>query len=260
MRAEWATNVSGNRISIEGITIKGLVNKAFGIDTRLIAGPSWVTDGEETFAIQAIMPSGSSKDQLAPMLRELLRERFHFSYHLVLVDRPGYVLAVGRNGPKLRRARDLDPAVCKQWEDGLGPPGSGNLCRLSEESNGQIVTTRINKQSAYGPSLWSITGRDWHEEFYRITMPTLAHYLTGRLSPVEMAGGTGPSPGPPVNVADRTGIVGEWDVTIDSTTEDGLLLSSLISSLEKQGLRLDKATVPLEQMFIDAIDRVPSEN
>src|SRR5580700_2454529 len=72
--APGAIIVSGNHVDVEGITMKGLISRAYTIDARLIVGPSWVMDGDATFAIHAIMPSGSTKDEVAPMLKALLEE------------------------------------------------------------------------------------------------------------------------------------------------------------------------------------------
>ena len=64
---------------------------------------------------------------------------------------------------------------------------------------------------------------------------------------------------PVVKVVDRTGIPGAWDVILDSTTGDATL-SFLSASLAKQGLRLERTTIPLETVVIDKLDRMPTEN
>src|ERR1035437_1756315 len=73
--ASWATEVSGRRVRIAGISMKGLINRAYGIDSRLIVGPAWVLDGDVTFELNALMPEGATKSQIPEMLQARSEER-----------------------------------------------------------------------------------------------------------------------------------------------------------------------------------------
>jgi uncharacterized protein (TIGR03435 family) len=59
---------------------------------------------------------------------------------------------------------------------------------------------------------------------------------------------------------DATGLQGEWDVVLDTDLDDGVLLPSLIASMEKQGLTLTRTTLPTEKLVIDRVDKIPTEN
>ena len=50
--------MSGLRVDTDGMTMKGLISRAYKIDSRLIVGPGWIMDGETRFAIHAVMPEG----------------------------------------------------------------------------------------------------------------------------------------------------------------------------------------------------------
>ena len=45
VRAPWGIKISGRRAHVEGILMKGLITEVIEHDTRLIVGPSWVSDG-----------------------------------------------------------------------------------------------------------------------------------------------------------------------------------------------------------------------
>jgi uncharacterized protein (TIGR03435 family) len=70
---------------------------------QLIGGPSWLDSTR--FDINARMPSGAPPQDVYPMLRHLLEERFLLKAHTESRDQPIYALVVarpGRLGPQLR--------------------------------------------------------------------------------------------------------------------------------------------------------------
>jgi uncharacterized protein (TIGR03435 family) len=93
---------------------------------------------------------------------------------------------------------------------------------------------------------------DIHYEFFRTTMANLAQSLGEEF----MNAGANQ---PVTKVVDRTGIPGAWDVILDSTSGDATM-SFLSASLAKQGLRLERTTIPLETLVIDKLDKLPTEN
>ncbi len=64
-------------------------------------------------------------------------------------------------------------------------------------------------------------------------------------------------------VEDKTGLKGNFDLRLDFAQLDATdsSLPSIFTAIEEQlGLKLDKATVPVEMFVIDHVDRVPTEN
>ena len=89
-------------------------------------------------------------------------------------------------------------------------------------------------------------------------MPLLARFLKDRLS---VGGALASGAGSLVSVVDQTGIQGEWDVELDRASGDvETALSSYVTSLKMQGLVLEKTTEPIEKLFIDHVDKVPTDN
>jgi uncharacterized protein (TIGR03435 family) len=97
----------------------------------ITGGPAWIRS--DRFAIQALAPEGSVEytfgqfmngqaPQLEIMIRNLLADRFHLAAHREMKEVPGYVLVVGKNGPKIRPATDHDvpPAPARRG----GPPSA----------------------------------------------------------------------------------------------------------------------------------------
>jgi uncharacterized protein (TIGR03435 family) len=122
-----APRVDHRRFTVS-TTLYALITWAYGFNKHggcsfvsyggLIAGgPAWIRS--ERFAIQALMPEGSSEytfgqfmngqaPQLEVMIRNLLADRFHLSVHREMKEVPGYTLIVGKNGPRIRPATDGD--------------------------------------------------------------------------------------------------------------------------------------------------------
>lgn len=248
--------ISGLRVDFQGETIMSLVSTAYAIDARLISGPDWVEKGEGRYRIGAVMPAGSGVRDVAPMIKTLLRERFHLVAHRVMAEKSGYALTVSRKGAKLREGRALDESECPtEWTGAL----RGRICRFDQFAGNVRMHTSLYKEAAYGPALWQIGAGEWHEEFYSITMPKLAALLSTRVEPPSAFHAFGPT-APYVVIVDQTTLQGEWDVVVDTDRDDGELLPSIVSSLEKQGLTLTHTTVPVEKLVIDQVDRIPTEN
>jgi uncharacterized protein (TIGR03435 family) len=89
-----------------------IINIAFDLRSMQLVhgGPEWVTRGDDRFNIEAKAddPSKTTESQLRTMLQNLLVERFALKFHRETVERPGFALVVGKNGPKLRPAKGED--------------------------------------------------------------------------------------------------------------------------------------------------------
>jgi uncharacterized protein (TIGR03435 family) len=119
--------VERNRFTVT-TTVYALMTWAYGFNNRggcsfvsygnfITGGPSWIR--KERFEIQTLMPEGSPQyttgqflDGDAPkleiMIRNLLTDRFRITVHRETKEGPGYLLVVGKNGPKIRPSTDAD--------------------------------------------------------------------------------------------------------------------------------------------------------
>ncbi|HEY4085158.1 MAG TPA: TIGR03435 family protein [Bryobacteraceae bacterium] len=250
--------ISGVHYDNYGTPLIVLIANAYRVDPRLVAGPAWLHDENTQFVIHATMPEGATRAQVPEMLRAMLEQRFHVAAHLEDGEQPGYALVVAKNGPKLKPARELDRSECPEWTESIPVDGKTSLlCRIPGEGGGSGTTLMTN--SRFGPmrntTRRTEDGFETHEEYFRIAMPVLVEALGERLSTGNPLG----VPGTIVQVADRSGIEGEWYVEVDSASRD-LALPAVNGSLERQGLRLEKMMTPVKRLVLDRVERTPTEN
>lgn len=95
--------------SAKNATVDGLIKLAYQVRDRQLEGePAWAS--EQKFDIQAIpdVPGTPNDDQVRTMLKKLLADRFHLSFHKVQRTFSVYALTVEKDSPKLVKS---DPTV-----------------------------------------------------------------------------------------------------------------------------------------------------
>ena len=135
---------------------------------------------------------------------------------------PGYVLVVAKNGPKLKKPADINRSECGDWTQAAGPNDGGNqICRKQQVTGDRTESILMMTNSAYGPWQSSTSHdagsdkRQWHDEYFRTTMPQLAEALTSKIAPgssLGLGGELGPTSPYGTSVVNGTGIDGAWDV------------------------------------------------
>jgi uncharacterized protein (TIGR03435 family) len=192
------------QFTMREVTLSFALAWALGVDqNRLAGGPDWLNDQYYEISAKPGGDTGLSYEQLRPMVQELLKERFHLSYHRETQDRKGYALVVAKGGSKLTASS-----------------GEGDFAYLFTDG------IRVHGRS----------------------VESFAHLLQLPL-------------GEPV--VNQTGLAGSFDIDLQFAPTDGgeSSLPSIFAALEEQlGLRLEKATVPVETYVIDHVDRVPTPN
>jgi uncharacterized protein (TIGR03435 family) len=110
-------------------------------------------------------------------------------------------------------------------------------------------------------------------EFYAITMPQFADYLTTQI----MSGPNRNQMKPYLQVIDRTGLDGKWHLTVERAFTDAAMSApdgpvtpmqitpstigdELTAGVKKMGLNLEKITAPLTTVAVESIDQTPTEN
>jgi uncharacterized protein (TIGR03435 family) len=82
-----------------------LLTSAFALPLDQISGPDWLMGQDVRFDIAAILPAGVTKDQANEMLLNLLKDRFHLTYHLEKKDFDLYALVVAKGRAKAEGCR-----------------------------------------------------------------------------------------------------------------------------------------------------------
>jgi len=216
-------NLHGDRYVLRQASMADMISTAYHTDpTSVQGGPSWLE--MDRFDIQAKATPGASGDDLRMMLRSLLGDRFHLVTHNGTAPMPAFILAAGKDKPKMKPASgSADPPNC----EGQPPPPN--------QPPGAIPTIVVFCRN--------------------ITMETFADRLH------EMAGGY--LTVPVVNSTGLEGAWDfelRWTPrgALDRAGADGI---SIFDAVEHQlGLSLTKQTAPRPVLIVDSVDESPTPN
>ncbi len=246
-------HIDGAMVRCTFFSIKEYITMAYNVKLHQVEGPEWL--GSERFDIAAKIPQGSPRDQVAPMLRALLTDRFHMQMHRAQKDFAVYALTVAKGGSKLKEA------------------GAEAQAAMEEAGRGPVNVSATGGRGGVSVSLpggASFSFADNHIEFKRTTMAAFVDVL-GRFMDRP--------------VVDMTGLNGIYDFRFDLSPEDfrsmqiqsaitaGVALppevrrmaenasyDSLHTALAGLGLRIESRKAPIETLVIDKIDKSPTEN
>jgi len=94
-------------ITARNVTLKRLVAEAYHLQLNQVVGPSWIEQNE--YDLDARTAGNATTEQIAPMLRNLLAERFNLKEHSEMREMRVYELVVGNSGPKIHPVGDGEP-------------------------------------------------------------------------------------------------------------------------------------------------------
>ena len=94
--------ITSQRASYRSISLRSLLMKAYGVQRFQISGPGWIDS--DRYDVVATIPEGTPVEDVPVMLQNLLIERFQMKLRRVPKSYEGYVLSVGKGGPKLTPA------------------------------------------------------------------------------------------------------------------------------------------------------------
>jgi uncharacterized protein (TIGR03435 family) len=219
---------SPERIHYVGVTLKMLMQRAYGVKPEQVAGPNWLTT--QRYSITAKVPPKTTPEECRLMLRNLLNERFQMRLHSENRSFRVYYLVVSKNGPKLK------------------PPEKLNL----GDDKQQVQKALLDDLAA---------GRARHEALEFRATDSLGVRAGTTADFVERI-----SPRLDRPVLDRTQLEGLYNFTLnwvaDGTPQPDNVPRgpSLFDALEEQlGLELKPATDQLPVFVIDAAQRTPVE-
>jgi uncharacterized protein (TIGR03435 family) len=222
-------------LSCENMTLTMLVRDAYDIAYDRIVAPDWMSQSK--FDVAARIPAGATKDQIAPMWRRLLTDRFKLAAHLESKVVAKYDLTVGPGGPKFKSAVEEAPA---NPNDQPTPPRAHGENKVN--ADGFPVLAR--------PGMIGMNGRiTLYSD--RMTIDQLAKTISGQV-------------GRPV--ADGTSLKGEYEIRLYWVAEgaggpDASSGPTIIRAVQEQlGLKLESTRGPVEYLIVDHMEKLPSEN
>jgi len=214
---------SGGRITWT-TDLSYLISYAYRLQRdRLLGVPS----SEHTYKVDAVTDPAATDDQVRLMFQAMLADRMKMTIHRVTKESDALLLSVGKKGPKIKEARPEDPPPpLPEWSKGAPVA----------DSEGNIFARVLNERGVL-----ALTAR-------RISMAQLADELQLLMKQP---------------VLDRTELPGKYyfgfryagDQAVDSDAP------SLPAALQENlGLKLEKGKGPVENLIVDHIETVPTEN
>jgi len=258
---------SPDRLTYERVLFRTLLMDAYGIQRDQIKGPDWATadatDGGALFDVSAKIPPDATKEQVAAMLQNLLKERFKLSLHREQTQVSGYELVAAKGGPRLKES--------------AGPP--------AESERNTTVKGRVNLQTQKDGFPELSPGRNMGGTFKdgTVRMRFRDYPLSDLVQQFSFALAA--------HVIDKTGLTGKYDFTLEFTLpQNGSLVgmlatmglspgqtaplnkngpnegqidsvSTVSSAMERQlGLKLEASTIAVDTLVIDRADKTPTPN
>jgi uncharacterized protein (TIGR03435 family) len=263
--------IDAARVDVGFFSLADLIRTAYRVKPYQVSGPSWL--GTDRFNIQARIPEGVSKDLVPEMLQALLAERFKLAVHREKKELPIYAMIAGKNGPKLKEAEPEPETPAAAPKDALSIGQGPNQVRVSGSLNGGRGLVMIG--DGRGGMTRMVPGQNGglRMEASKMTMVRFAEMLSRFVDRP---------------VVDMTELKGEYQVEIDISMEeirnvaringlaglpaaidpsvpikapaDGSEPTSIFTSIQQLGLKLEPRKSPAEIIVIDHVEKAPTEN
>jgi uncharacterized protein (TIGR03435 family) len=224
----------GGRYEIRMATMNDLVRIAWDVDPdKVTGGPIWVEF--DRFDVIAKVSPGTKSEELKPMLRSLLAERFKLKVHSDTKPFASYSLTTTAN-PKLKQA------------DGSGTQTG---CTMGFKAPPQL------------PGQTEMSSLTMTSSCHNATVAGFADNLRNLMITVRAFGGAQNPTNIPVT--DDTGLEGIWNfdfnLTMPTNNSGGNAEATAIDAIEKQlGLKMTAKTVSMPVISIDTAEQKPTPN
>jgi uncharacterized protein (TIGR03435 family) len=157
-RNSSSSDTDNTSLRAENVSLKQLIERAYGIADYSLSGPAWL--GDARFDIAARQAAGTPKGQMLPMLRSLLTERFGLAVHREPKSLSGYALVLGKKPPTLHE-KPADAGVHTTFG-----PGKLKGTNVSMADLASILSRQLNEpvQDQTGlPGVFDVT-LEWMPE------------------------------------------------------------------------------------------------
>ena len=274
----FGPHVSASRAEYIYMPLAHLIALAYNMRNYQVTGPDWISS--ERFDIAATMPEGASRDDAPAMLRALLQDRFKLAAHKETQEHKVLAILTAKGGEKLKastaQAQPVDPDAPLEPNQTVmdGPDGPVRITRKSDGSmifelgRHGTVTQTIDAQNQAVRLVSSM-----------VTMSGFAETLSTILAQI---GGQ--------QVVDMTALKGNYEIAIEISFADLMTMArlqgdmappppgpaggsnaapvasdpggapSLYQSIRQLGLELEERKAPVEQLVVDHVEKMPTEN
>jgi uncharacterized protein (TIGR03435 family) len=228
----------GGRVVIEGMMLRFLLGRAFNtFNNDAIAGVPAFADGDR-YDITAKAGGGigpADMEATAPMMLNLLKDRFKLQYHTE--DRPVQAYSLVAAKPKLKKADPNSRIYCRNTN---APPGAPPGTRVLTCQNVTMALFAERLQNAAPDLSWPVRDATNLEGGWDLSVSFNPRPMMGMRQP---SGDPNAANAPVPTASDPSGIY------------------TIFEALEKQlGLKLEKEKRSLPVIVIDHLEQKPTEN
>jgi len=220
------------RLDYSSVSLRLLIQRAYGVQLYQISGPDWMASTR--FDVVAKLPADTPQSKVPEMLQSLLAERFKLVVHRETRELPIYALAVGKNGPKMKKSV-VDPNT---------PPGPDRGHMQAKMMNMALLTDFLAQQ--LGLHIVDQTGLQGDYDFDLYYTPDEGQLISPAGAP--------PLPLPTGGGESREGLV------TSAGNPDANGVSLFIAIQSQLGLKLESKRGPVELVVVDHLEKTPTEN
>ncbi len=135
---------SGVTLTVTSVSVRGMLMYAYGVqDYRVTGGPAWADSDGWDITAKAGGSSAVAPDQFKVMMQSLLADRFQLKFHRETKEIPVYVLAPGKNSPKLKE--NNDPAARSSMT--LKSPSRAVTAVFTKSTMDQLVNQLLSHEA-----------------------------------------------------------------------------------------------------------------
>jgi uncharacterized protein (TIGR03435 family) len=231
-----SVNFSRGRVTATNLTLKALIKLAYSLnDTQLSGGPAWIGSTRYDIDIKAkdvpadggTGPVGESDHPLL-LLQSFLTDQFHLALRQETRDQPVYALVIADGGPKLTEA-PIETVRSRSLPQ--GPERSETRIAISTNASPSPDEQVIHMQSKIVDGSGSI-----------LIIGPLSAFADALSSPLKR------------QVIDKTGLNGNYSMTVHWVPGEGQMESISAALQDKYGLLLTPEQAPVTINVIDQVE------
>ena len=141
----------GGRFAAENISLQFLIRLAYHVtDRQITGGPGWIDSAK--FDVLAKAEGNPTFEQISPLLRSLLEDRFTLKLHRETKELPVYALVIAKNGSGLQNPENCTPCYGITMRKGRIEADKTNmpeLARILTEVLGRPVLDKTGMASSF---------------------------------------------------------------------------------------------------------------
>jgi uncharacterized protein (TIGR03435 family) len=240
----------GGRVTIQNQNVKSLIMAAWNLRPDMIIGaPSWMDSDQYDILAKVSSSEELDMDQVWPLVRKLVTERFQMTVHMEERSVNAYTLTALK--PKMKKA---DPATRAHIQNGV--PQNGKDPRAPGTMRTRLIMCQNVTMEQFAGRLQSLAGGYFQSPVLNETALEGGWDFTLNFSPAGRAGvGRAVARGG----GDGGGGGGAGAAAADVADPGDAI--SLFDAVEKQlGLKLELQKRPVSVLVIDKAERKPIDN